>query len=119
MRIGNITSQVNSSPVSPNDKIPARVQGSDFAKQVNVTQGGCTGKKSAVVKTDDNAANSIVKSVPKRTGTRLSVDAGTKRIIVSIIDETNKVIKQIPPERLLRIAARTKVMTALLFDEKG
>ena len=61
----------------------------------------------------------IVKSAPKRAGTRLSVDAETKQIIASIVDETNQEIRQIPPEALLKIAARTRRMTATLFDENG
>ena len=66
-------------------------------------------------KSPENAV--LAKSGPKRAGTRLSVDARTKRIVAQIVDETNQVIKQIPPEELLKIVAKSRSMYARLFDE--
>jgi uncharacterized FlaG/YvyC family protein len=59
----------------------------------------------------------LAKPGPKRAGTRLSVDARTQRIVAQIVDETNQVIKQIPPEELLKIVARSRKLYAKLFDE--
>ncbi len=47
------------------------------------------------------------------------VDEATKRIVVKVIDtETDKVIKEIPPEQLIRLAARIQEMIGLLVDEE-
>jgi len=47
------------------------------------------------------------------------VDAKTHRIVVKIIDtQTDKVIKEIPPEQLLRLAEKIQEMIGLLVDEE-
>lgn len=53
------------------------------------------------------------------SGVRLRVDADTHRIIAEIIDENDKVVRQIPPEEALRIAAMTRQLLGLLFDQKA
>jgi len=50
--------------------------------------------------------------------TRLRIDETSKRIVAQILDENNEVIRQIPPEELLRIAARFRELQGLLFDER-
>lgn len=49
---------------------------------------------------------------------RLRIDETSKRVVTQILDENKQVIKQIPPEELLQIAARFKRLTGLLFDER-
>jgi len=51
------------------------------------------------------------------SGVRLHVDAETNRIIAQIVDKDNKVVRQIPPEDALRIAAMTRELLGLLFDQ--
>ena len=47
------------------------------------------------------------------------IDEETNRIMVKVIDtETNKVIKEIPPEQLIRLAAKIQEMIGLLVDEE-
>jgi len=47
------------------------------------------------------------------------VDEETNRIIVKVIDtETDKVIKEIPPEQLVELAAKIQKMIGLLVDEE-
>jgi flagellar protein FlaG len=47
------------------------------------------------------------------------IDQKTKEVIVKVIDpETDKVIKELPPEELQRLHVRIKEMIGLLFDEK-
>ena len=47
------------------------------------------------------------------------VDDDTNRIIVKVIDtKTDKVIKEIPPEQLIRLAAKIQEMIGLLVDEE-
>lgn len=50
------------------------------------------------------------------TGVRLRFDEGTQRVIAQIVDKDNKVVRQIPPEDVLRIAAKTRELLGLLFD---
>ncbi len=51
------------------------------------------------------------------TPARLRVDGGTGRIVVQILDDNEQVVRQIPPEELLRIASKFKDLQGLLFDE--
>jgi uncharacterized FlaG/YvyC family protein len=47
------------------------------------------------------------------------IDEATNRIMVKVIDtETNKVVKEIPPEQIIRLAARIQEMIGLLVDEE-
>lgn len=47
------------------------------------------------------------------------VDEKTNRVVVKVIDtKTDKVIKEIPPEQLLRLAAKIQEMIGLLVDEE-
>lgn len=48
-----------------------------------------------------------------------SVDEASGRFLVKVIDtSTEEVIREIPPEKVLRIAARMKELVGLLFDKK-
>lgn len=49
---------------------------------------------------------------------RLRVDKESKRVIAQLIDETNSVIKQIPPQELLEIHARFKQLNGVIFDRE-
>lgn len=50
-------------------------------------------------------------------GIRIGVDEPTDRYVFYILDENREVIKQIPPEELLRITARIQEIRGLIFDE--
>lgn len=62
-----------------------------------------------------------VQAAPKvepRTATpRLRIDKLSNRIVAQMVNENNEVIKQIPPEELLRIAARFRDLQGILFDK--
>jgi len=47
---------------------------------------------------------------------RLRIDPQTERIIAEIVNEDNEVIKQVPPEELLELAATSRAIQGLLFD---
>jgi uncharacterized FlaG/YvyC family protein len=49
----------------------------------------------------------------------LHFDEASKRVIAQIVDGNNEVIKQIPPEALLRIAARLREVQGRMFDRKA
>ena len=51
------------------------------------------------------------------SNTRLRVDEASQRIVAQILDENQEVVKQIPPEEMLRIASRLRQIEGLLFDE--
>ncbi|HIJ74258.1 MAG TPA: flagellar protein FlaG [Candidatus Hydrogenedentes bacterium] len=68
----------------------------------------------------DPGARRVVLDPPvKRAGTRLRVDKASKRIIAQILDEHNEVLKQIPPEEVLKVAARIRRLQGLLLDEQA
>ena len=56
--------------------------------------------------------------VVRRTGVKMRLDEASRRIVAQITNETNEVIKQIPPEELLKIVARIRRLHGLLFDRK-
>ena len=48
-----------------------------------------------------------------------SIDKETNRVIVKVVDtETDKVIKEIPPEQVIELAAKIQKMIGLLVDEE-
>ena len=49
---------------------------------------------------------------------RLRVDNESRRVIAQLVDETNSVIKQIPPQELLDIAAQFRKVNGLIFDRE-
>ena len=59
-----------------------------------------------------------IRAGPPRTGTRVRIDNANKQIVAQIVGENNEVIKQIPPEELLEIAARFRDLQGKLFDMK-
>ena len=53
-----------------------------------------------------------------RTGSRIRVDDATDRFVVQILNADNEVIRQIPPEDVLRVLARFRQITGILFDQR-
>lgn len=51
-------------------------------------------------------------------GARIRMDRATNRVVTQVLNESNQVIRQIPPEELLRIMARFRELQGLLFDER-
>lgn len=62
---------------------------------------------------------SATQSDPARqaTGTRLRIDGASKQVVAQIVTQSNEVIKQIPPEDVLKIAAQFRELCGKLFDE--
>jgi uncharacterized FlaG/YvyC family protein len=52
-----------------------------------------------------------------RAGTRFGVDKATHRIVAQIMSHDREVIKQIPPESLLKVLGKQKRLQGLFFDE--
>lgn len=58
------------------------------------------------------------KASKTRGGTRLHIDEATNQVIAQIVNVNNEVIKQLPPEERLRIAARYRLYIGLVFDKQ-
>ncbi len=50
---------------------------------------------------------------------RIRVDKASNRFIAQVVNENNEVIKQYPPEAILKFTARFKKLQGLLFDEQA
>lgn len=59
-----------------------------------------------------------VAPVSNRSGTRTRIDEDSKRVVFQILGGDNQVVKQIPPEELLRLSARMKDLQERIFDEQ-
>lgn len=58
------------------------------------------------------------KAAKVRGGTRLRLDQATHQIVAQIVNQNNEVIKQIPPEEVLKIAARFRKVVGLIFNQR-
>ena len=54
----------------------------------------------------------------QKGGVRMRVDEATDRVVAQILNKNREVIKQIPPEELLKIVANVRKVNGLLFDQK-
>ncbi len=74
----------------------------------------------AAVQDLDNSARQLEQvSLAFDKKLRFEVNHDLDRVIVKVIDpETDKVIKELPPEELQRLQARIQEMIGLLFDER-
>jgi uncharacterized FlaG/YvyC family protein len=61
---------------------------------------------------------SSVSPVPD-SRSRIRVDEASNRLIAQVVNENNQVIKQYPPEAILKFSARFKKLQGVLFDEKA
>jgi uncharacterized FlaG/YvyC family protein len=105
----------------------------------SAVHGGLAGKEDGVRAADRQAADSLpgmrteeestylnealekLKTIGDIFNRRLDfeVDEDTKRVIVKVIDtKTDKVIKEIPPEQIVQLAAKIQEMIGLLVDEE-
>ncbi len=74
------------------------------------------GEEPAPKAPDRLAARTAAKT---RGGTRLRVDEASDRIVAQIVNAEDQVIKQIPPEEDLRVAARIRNIVGLLFNRQA
>jgi flagellar protein FlaG len=60
--------------------------------------------------------NDTVQSI--NTSISFSIDSDTKKTVIRVSDlQSGKVIRQIPPEDMLRIAARLNELVGLVYDK--
>lgn len=79
--------------------------------QASLPAGATAGDRTAQV-------SDLVQDERRASGTRLSVDDATKRLVAEIVDQNNEVIRQIPPQELLDVVARFNRLQGMLFDER-
>lgn len=53
------------------------------------------------------------------SGSRVYRDEATAQYVIQIVNDSNEVIRQLPPEEALRIAQRFREITGILFDERA
>lgn len=98
-------------------------------KPVGTYTGGGEQQPSPATKAKSEApspeqVNSVVKELNEAmriisTSLSFSIDQATGKTVIRVLDdETKQVIRQIPSEDLLRVAARITELLGVLFDEK-
>lgn len=77
-----------------------------------------SGPQVQVVPRTNPAADALAarQSAISASGVRIRVDETTHQVITQILNESNEVIRQLPPEDALKIAARFRQITGLIFD---
>jgi uncharacterized FlaG/YvyC family protein len=66
-------------------------------------------------------AEQALESAPRAPSSkpRISVDEASNRLIAQVVNQNNEVIKQYPPEAILKFTARFRKLQGLLFDESA
>ena len=54
-----------------------------------------------------------------RSGTKVRLDDATNRVVVQILNADDEVIRQYPPEELLRVLKSIRELRGLLFDQQA
>jgi flagellar protein FlaG len=110
------------SPALNSERISAEVKG-NFRQQSEQTTTGT--EKRSESKIDAKLAEQMVHQLNdnlKIFNTRIafSIDDKTKKTVVKIIDEDkNEVIRQVPPDYLLKISQRISELLGIIVDEKA
>ena len=97
---------------------PAKNQGQENLSHLDPVE---KGKEKAISPEElENILNDLKKKLSLlNTQLKIQVDKDTDIIVVKVIDkETQKVIRQIPPEYVLKIAKYLNEIAGLLFSEK-
>ncbi|MBD5135157.1 MAG: flagellar protein FlaG [Lachnospiraceae bacterium] len=71
--------------------------------------------------TDDTVGQDLndIRKIMANTECKFGIDDSTNRITIKIIDkDTKKVIKEVPPEKTLKMIAKVWEMAGILVDEK-
>ncbi len=101
------SSNIKSSLISTDNNSKKEAQGFQQFKE------SLSDKIGRIAETMDSYVQSIQRDL------KIKVDEKTGRIMVKVISkESGKVIREIPPEEMLDLAARIEEMTGILFDEK-
>jgi flagellar protein FlaG len=96
--------------------MPLDIFGSDQQNNASgASQGSLSQEQIAAAVQELNAAMKVV-----NTNLSFSVDTITKQTVVTVTDaQTHEVIRQIPPEDMLKVADRIAELLGVLFDHEG
>ena len=98
----------------PKDLVPVG-QGQD---QQDVENNQEQSRQNEAIRQIADSANEYLKQA--KTHLEFVVSEETGRIVISVIqNETNEIIRKIPPESMVRLADRMTQMSGLLFDAQG
>ena len=92
--------------------------------EVHESQNIDSKKKEKATQTSPEVIEKIIEDLKKKlsmlnTQLEIQIDKDTDIVVVKVIDrETNKVIRQIPPEYVLKIAKYLDEIAGLLYNEK-
>lgn len=125
----NLGYQVNTGSqmdVKPVENIP--LQTGDDNKSNNISQEAATFQQSDTLDDaekrgfSDETVGQDLNDIKKRMGNtecKFGIDEATNRITIKIVDkDTKKVIKEVPPEKTLKMIAKVWEMAGILVDEK-
>lgn len=125
----NLGYQVNTGSqmdVKPVENIP--LQTGDDNKSNNISQEAATFQQSDTSDDtekrgfSDETVGQDLNDIKKRMGNtecKFGIDEATNRITIKIVDkDTKKVIKEVPPEKTLKMIAKVWEMAGILVDEK-
>ncbi|MGN9019260.1 flagellar protein FlaG [Lachnospiraceae bacterium HCP1S3_C3] len=130
-RISGVNSgyQVNTGgqmDVKPVENIP--LQTGDDNRSNNISQEAATFQQSDTSDDaekrgfSDETVGQELNDIKKRMGNtecKFGIDEATNRITIKIVDkDTKKVIKEVPPEKTLKMIAKVWEMAGILVDEK-
>jgi uncharacterized FlaG/YvyC family protein len=97
----------------------ARVQTSGSRAAADTGQSQAAARPSTdTVKPEVRQATEEAPPIVENTSTRMKLDGASKRVVAQIVNQSNEVIKQIPPQDLLDIAAKFKKLDSVLFNVK-
>jgi len=108
-------SEKASAPVVSREKLPKE----ETAKSEESKEKSAQLQRIQEAKTEQ-VAETIKKYVNSlQTDLKIQVHRETGKIMIKVISkEDGKVVREVPPEKLLNLAAKMEEMTGLLFDEK-
>ncbi len=113
-----------------NDRIDPHTTGEVFSRvrpmhPLHKVPGMRTGTSSPNLTTrDENAIESLLQDLKASSAflhrkLKFSINKELNRVIIKVIDaETDKVIKELPPEELQRVSIRIREAVGLLIDEE-
>lgn len=107
--------------LAPASAAPNAPPDSSAVAQESPEAQGALQKPPPVAKAEDQLDLTASDGGPRivQKSAKMSLDEESKQIVARIVDENDQVLKQIPPEETLRIAANFRRLNGLLFDQEA
>ncbi len=112
-RVSEKVSQPLVSSFEPSQDRPPNVKDAESAESVNNAKPSMKDVQGEVEK-----LNRIVKNYNNKIN--FDVDQKTKQVVVKVVDgETDKIIRQIPPEEIINLSKRMDELRGIIFNDGG